>query len=134
MYNTYFVLATTVIRSRTHIDRSPLEQLIVYLPFMLIIIGAFVLFIFIIHSTSNDNKISDHISEPDDAIGKMLYNSLQQTKAYYKNNRIQMTIIFMCAIISCFVGLTVLMISIFYFNDEAKTLGIISGTVVSFIS
>ena len=83
-----------------------------------------------------EEKITDHISEPDNAIGKMLFNSLQQTKAYYKNNRIQMTIIFICAIISCFVGLTVLMISIFYFNNEAQTqtLGIISGTVVSLIS
>lgn len=45
-----------------------------------------------------------------------------------------MAIIFVCAIISCFVGLTVLMISIFYFNDKAQTMGIISGTVVSFIS
>lgn len=134
MHNTYFVLATTVIRTRAHIDRTPLEQFIVDLPFIVFFIGLFVFGIFAFKSISNDDKIPNHISEPDNAIGKMLYNSLQQTKSYYKNNRIQMTIIFVCAIISCFVGLTVLMISIFYFNDKAQTIGIISGTAVSFIS
>lgn len=89
---------------------------------------------FTLKSISNEDKILDHISEPDNTIGKMLYNSLQQTKSYYKNNRIQMTITFVCAIISCFIGLTVLMVSIFYFNDKSQTMGIISGTVVSFIS
>lgn len=134
MYNTYFILSTTIIRKMTHIDRTPLEQFIAELPFIVLIIGIIVLFIFAIKSISNEDKISDHISEPDNAIGKMLYNSLQQTKFYYKNNRIQMIIIFVCAIVSCFVGLTVLMISIFYFNDKAQTMGIISGTVISFIS
>lgn len=134
MLNTYFVLATTVIRTRTHIDRTPLEQFIVDLPFIVFFIGLFVFCIFTFKSIVNDDKIPNNISEPDNAIGKMLYNSLQETKSYYKNNRIQMTIIFVCAIISCFVGLTVLMISIFYFNDKAQTMGIISGTVVSFIS
>lgn len=134
MYITYIQLAKTVIRKMTHIDRTPLEQFIVDLPFMVLIIGLFVFGIFSIKSISNEDKISDNISEPDNAIAKMLYNSLQQTKSYYKNNRIQMTIIFVCAIISCFVGLTVLMISIFYFNDKAQAMGIISGTVVSFIS
>lgn len=134
MYNTYFSLATTAIRTRTHIDRTPLEQFISDLPFMVLIIGIFVFFTVNIKLLIKEDKIVDHISEPDNSIGKMLYNSLQQTKAYYKNNRIQMTIIFICAIISCFVGLTVLMISILYFNDETQTLGIISGTIVSFIS
>lgn len=134
MYNTYSVLATTVIRTRTHIDRTPLEQFIYSLPFMVIFIGILVFGIVALKLYLKQDKITDYISEPDNAIGKIIYNSLQQTKAYYKNNRIQMTIIFVCAIISCFVGLTVLMISIFYFNDQAKTMGIISGTVVSFIS
>ena len=136
MHYTYLTLATTVIRTRTHVDRTSLEQFISDLPFMVIIIGIFVLFIAVFKLLLKEEKITDHISEPDNAIGKMLFNSLQQTKAYYKNNRIQMTIIFICAIISCFVGLTVLMISIFYFNNEAQTqtLGIISGTVVSLIS
>ena len=136
MHYTYLTLATTVIRTRTHVDRTPLEQFVSNLPFMVIIIGIFVLFIAVFKLLLKEEKITDHISEPDNAIGKMLFNSLQQTKAYYKNNRIQMTIIFICAIISCFVGLTVLMISVFYFNNEAQTqtLGIISGTVVSLIS
>lgn len=136
MHYTYLTLATTVIRTRTHVDRTPLEQFVSNLPFMVIIIGIFILFIAVFKLLLKEEKITDHISEPDNAIGKMLFNSLQQTKAYYKNNRIQMTIIFICAIISCFVGLTVLMISIFYFNNEAqtRTLGIISGTVVSLIS
>lgn len=136
MYNAYSTLATTVIRTKTHIDRTPLEQFVADLPFMIIIIGIFIIFITIFKLLLKEGKLTDHISEPDNAIGKMLYNSLQQTKSYYKNNRVQMTIIFICAIISCFVGLTVLMISIFYFNDEAQTqtLGIISGTVVSLIS
>ena len=136
MHYTYLTLATTVIRTRTHVDRTSLEQFISDLPFMVIIIGIFVLFIAVFKLLLKEEKITDHISEPDNAIGKMLFNSLQQTKAYYKNNRIQMTIIFICAIISCFVGLTVLMISVFYFNNEAQTqtLGIISGTVVSLIS
>lgn len=136
MHYTYLTLATTVIRTRTHVDRTPLEQFVSNLPFMVIIIGIFILFIAVFKLLLKEEKITDHISEPDNAIGKMLFNSLQQTKAYYKNNRIQMTIIFICAIISCFVGLTVLMISIFYFNNEAQTqtLGIISGTVVSLIS
>ena len=136
MHYTYLTLATTVIRTRTHVDRTPLEQFVSNLPFMVIIIGIFVLFIAVFKLLLKEEKITDHISEPDNAIGKMLFNSLQQTKAYYKNNRIQMTIIFICAIISCFVGLTVLMISIFYFNNETQTqtLGIISGTVVSLIS
>ena len=136
MHYTYLTLATTVIRTRTHVDRTSLEQFISDLPFMVIIIGIFVLFIAVFKLLLKEEKITDHISEPDNAIGKMLFNSLQQTKAYYKNNRIQMTIIFICAIISCFVGLTVLMFSIFYFNNEAQTqtLGIISGTVVSLIS
>lgn len=136
MHYTYLTLATTVMKTRTHVDRTPLEQFISNLPFMVIIIGIFILFIAIFKLLLKEEKITNHISEPDNAIGKMLFNSLQQTKAYYKNNRIQMTIIFICAIISCFVGLTVLMISIFYFNNEAQTqtLGIISGTVVSLIS
>ena len=136
MHYTYLTLATTVIRTRTHVDRTSLEQFISDLPFMVIIIGIFILFIAVFKLLLKEEKITDHISEPDNAIGKMLFNSLQQTKAYYKNNRIQMTIIFICAIISCFVGLTVLMISVFYFNNEAQTqtLGIISGTVVSLIS
>ena len=136
MHYTYLTLATTVIRTRTHVDRTSLEQFISDLPFMVIIIGIFILFIAVFKLLLKEEKITDHISEPDNAIGKMLFNSLQQTKAYYKNNRIQMTIIFICAIISCFVGLTVLMISIFYFNNETQTqtLGIISGTVVSLIS
>lgn len=136
MHYTYLTLATTVIRTRTHVDRTPLEQFVSNMPFMVIIIGIFILFIAVFKLLLKEEKITDHISEPDNAIGKMLFNSLQQTKAYYKNNRIQMTIIFICAIISCFVGLTVLMISIFYFNNEAQTqtLGIISGTVVSLIS
>ena len=136
MHYTYLTLATTVIRTRTHVDRTPLEQFVSNLPFMVIIIGIFILFIAVFKLLLKEEKITDHISEPDNAIGKMLFNSLQQTKAYYKNNRIQMTIIFICAIISFFVGLTVLMISIFYFNNEAQTqtLGIISGTVVSLIS
>lgn len=136
MHYTYLTLATTVIRTRTHVDRTSLEQFISDLPFMVIIIGIFVLFIAVFKLLLKEEKITDHISEPDNAIGKMLFNSLQQTKAYYKNNRIQMTIIFICAIISCFVGLTVLMISVFYFNNEAQTqtLEIISGTVVSLIS
>ena len=136
MHYTYLTLPTTVIRTRTHVDRTSLEQFISDLPFMVIIIGIFVLFIDVFKLLLKEEKITDHISEPDNAIGKMLFNSLQQTKAYYKNNRIQMTIIFICAIISCFVGLTVLMISVFYFNNEAQTqtLGIISGTVVSLIS
>ena len=136
MHYTYLTLATTVIRTRTHVDRTPLEQFVSNLPFMVIIIGIFILFIAVFKLLLKEEKITDHISEPDNAIGKMLFNSLQQTKAYYKNNRIQMTIIFICAIISCFVGLTVLMISIFYFNNETQTqtLGIISGTVVSLIS
>ena len=136
MHYTYLTLATTVIRTRTHVDRTPLEQFVSNMPFMVIIIGIFILFIAVFKLLLKEEKITDHISEPDNAIGKMLFNSLQQTKAYYKNNRTQMTIIFICAIISCFVGLTVLMISIFYFNNEAQTqtLGIISGTVVSLIS
>ena len=136
MHYTYLTLATTVIRTRTHVDRTPLEQFVSNLPFMVIIIGIFILFIAVFKLLLKEEKITDHISEPDNAIGKMLFNSLQQTKAYYKNNRIQMTIIFICAIISCFVGLTVLMISIFFFFYEAQTqtLGIISGTVVSLIS
>lgn len=134
MYKTYFVLAPTAIKTRTHIDRNPLEQFISDLPFMVLIVGIFIFLIVTFKLLLKENDITNHISEPDNAIGKMLYNSLQQTKAYYKNNRIQMTIIFACAIISCFVGLTVLMISIFYFNNETQTLGIISGTVVSFIS
>lgn len=136
MHYTYLTLATTVMKTRTHVDRTPLEQFISNLPFMVIIIGIFILFIAVFKLLLKEEKITNHISEPDNAIGKMLFNSLQQTKAYYKNNRIQMTIIFICAIISCFVGLTVLMISIFYFNNEAQTqtLGIISGTVVSLIS
>lgn len=136
MHNTYSALATTIIRTRTHVDRTPLEQFISELPFMVIIIGTFVVFIVVFKLLLKEEKITEHISEPDNAIGKMLFNSLQQTKAYYKNNRAQMTIIFICAIISCFIGLTVLMISIFYFDDEAQTqtLGIISGTVVSLIS
>lgn len=136
MHYTYLTLATTVMKTRTHVDRTPLEQFISNLPFMVIIIGIFILFIAIFKLLLKEEKITNHISEPDNAIGKMLFNSLQQTKAYYKNNRIQMAIIFICAIISCFVGLTVLMISIFYFNNEAQTqtLGIISGTVVSLIS
>lgn len=113
MHYTYLTLATTVIRTRTHVDRTPLEQFVSNLPFMVIIIGIFILFIAVFKLLLKEEKITDHISEPDNAIGKMLFNSLQQTKAYYKNNRIQMTIIFICAIISCFVGLTVLMISIF---------------------
>ena len=135
MHYTYLTLATTVIRTRTHVDRTPLEQFVSNLPFMVIIIGIFILFIAVFKLLLKEEKITDHISEPDNAIGKMVFNSLQQTKAYYKNNRIQMTIIFICAIISCFVGLTVLMISIFYFNNETQTqtLGIISGTVVSLI-
>jgi hypothetical protein len=134
MYNTYFVLATTAIKTRTHIDRTPLEQFISDLPFMVLIVGIFVFAFYSLRLAIKDDQVSDQISEPDTASGKMLYNSLQQTKSYYKNNRIQMAIIFVCAIISCFVGLTVLMISIFYFNDKAQTMGIISGTVVSFIS
>lgn len=136
MHYTYLTLATTVMKTRTHVDRTPLEQFISNLPFMVIIIGIFILFITVFKLLLKEEKITNHISEPDNAIGKMLFNSLQQTKAYYKNNRIQMTIIFICAIISCFVGLTVLMLSIFYFNNEAQTqtLGIISGTVVSLIS
>ena len=136
MHYTYLTLATTVMKTRTHVDRTPLEQFISNLPFMVIIIGIFILFIAVFKLLLKEEKITNHISEPDNAIGKMLFNSLQQTKAYYKNNRIQMTIIFICAIISCFVGLTVLMISIFYFNNEAQTqtLEIISGTVVSLIS
>ena len=134
MYNIYSVLATTAIKTRTHIDRTPLEQFISDLPFMVLIIGIFVFAFFSLKLVIKDDQIPNNISEPNNAIGKMLYNSLQQTKAYYQNNRIHMTITFICAIISCFVGLTVLMISIFYFNDEAKTLGIVSGTVVSFIS
>lgn len=134
MYNTYFILATTAIKARTHIDRTPLEEFINELPFMIIFLGLFIFLFFSLKLTIKDDQVPDDISEPDTASGKMLYNSLQQTKSYYKNNRIQMTIIFICAIISCFVGLTVLMISIFYFNDKAQTMGIISGTVVSFIS
>lgn len=134
MYTTCIKLATTFTRTRTHIDRTPLEQFISDLPFMVLFIGFFVFVIVAIKMTVNENKTPDYYLEPDNATGKMLYNSLQQTKAYYKNNRIQMIIVFVCAIISCFVGLTVLMISIFYFNDEAKTMGVISGTVVSFIS
>ena len=136
MHYTYLTLATTVMKTRTHVDRTPLEQFISDLPFMVIIIGIFVVFIVVFKLLLKEEKITEHISEPDNDIGKMLFNSLQQTKAYYKNNRTQMTIIFICAIISCFVGLTVLMISIFYFNNEAQTqtLGIISGTVVSLIS
>lgn len=134
MNTAYILLTRTVIRKMTHIDRTPLEQFIANLPFIILIIGVFTFGIFALKSISNEDKVLDHISEPDNAIGKMLYNSLQQTKSYYKNNRIQMTIIFVCAIISCFIGLTVLMVSIFYFNDKAQTMGIISGTVVSFIS
>lgn len=132
--NTAYILLTTVVITRTHIDRTPLEQFVVCLPFLIFIIGIFVFGIFAIKLVTNDDKISNNFPEPDNTIGKMLYNSLQQTKSYYKNNRIQMTIIFVCAIISCFIGLTVLMVSIFYFNDKAQTMGIISGTVVSFIS
>lgn len=127
-------MATTAIKTRTHIDRTPLEQFISDLPFMVLIVGIFVFAFYSLRLAIKDDQVSDQISEPDTASGKMLYNSLQQTKSYYKNNRIQMAIIFVCAIISCFVGLTVLMISIFYFNDKAQTMGIISGTVVSFIS
>lgn len=134
MYNTCSVLANTIIRQRTHIDQTPLEQFIGTLPLIIITISFLVSIIMILKAELFTNKNSKGITEPDTASGKMLYNSLQQTKAYYKNNRIQMAIIFICAIISCFVGLTVLMISVCYFNDEAKTMGIISGTVVSFIS
>ena len=45
----------------------------------------------------------------------MLYSTLIETRAYYKNNRRQMAIIFICAIISSFAGLTVLMVSVFSF-------------------
>lgn len=134
MLYTYLTLATTVIRTRTHIDRTPLEQFISDLPITILIIGFLIFAIILIKLLIKEDKIPNPFSEPDTISGKMLYNSLQQIKAYYKNNRIQMTVIFICAIISCFVGLTVLLISIFYFNDEAKTMGIISGTVVSFIS
>lgn len=134
MFCAYTVLATTTIRTRTHVDKVPLEQFISDLPFTVLIIGVFVFGIVALRLLLKEDKISENFSEPDNAIGKMLYNSLQQTKSYYKNNRVQMTIIFVCAIISCFVSLTVLMISIFYFNDKAQTMGIISGTVVSFIS
>lgn len=127
-------IATAVIRQRIHIDRNPLELFIGLFPIILTIICFAIILIIIIKSEYNTNKISKSFTEPDNISGKMLYNSLQQTKSYYKNNRMQMSIIFVCAIISCFIGLTVLMISIFYFNDEAKTMGIISGTVVSFIS
>lgn len=134
MHYTYPALATTVTRTRTHIDRTPLEQFVSDLPLILIFIGTLIFLIILVKTLLKEDKIPNPFSEPDTISGKMLYNSLQQIKAYYKNNRLQMTVIFICAIISCFVGLTVLLISIFYFNDEAKTMGIISGTVVSFIS
>ena len=134
MNNLHYVILTISTRQITHANQTPLQMFISSFPFILMILCAFIIFIVLIKSEDNINKTSQSIAEPDTASGKMLYNSLQQTKAYYKNNRIQMTIIFVCAIISCFVGLTVLMISVFYFNDEAKTMGIISGTVVSFIS
>lgn len=133
MYNTNCLLTTTI-RKMIHVDRTPLQTFTFSLPFILFILCMFIIAIFILKSEYDTCKISNKFSEPDTVSGKMLYNSLQQTKAYYKNNRIQMTIIFICAIISCFIGLTVLMFSIFYFNDKAQTMGIISGTVVNFIS
>lgn len=133
MDNTYFLLTTTV-KKMTHIERTPLQTITVFLPLILIILCFFIFTIFVLKSEYDTRKTSKVLLEPDTISGKVLYNSLQQTKAYYKNNRTQMAIIFICAIISCFVGLTVLLVSIFYFNDEAKTMGIISGTVVSFIS
>ena len=134
MSNLHYVLLTVTTKQMTHVNQTPLQMFISSLPFILIILCLFTFFIYVLKIEKDTNQTSQPIAEPDTASGKMLYNSLQQTKAYYKNNRIQMTIIFICAIISCFVGLTVLMISIFYFNDEAKAMGIISGTVVSFIS
>ena len=134
MNNIHYVLSTITIRKMTHTDQNTLDFFIALLPIIMMIIGLFITVIISIKAEYGVKKVPNYITEPDTASGKMLYNSLQQTKAYYKNNRIQMTIIFVCAIISCFVGLTVLMISVFYFHDEAKTMGIISGTVVSFIS
>ena len=133
MDNTYFLLTTTV-RKMTHVDRTPLQTLTFSLPFILIILCLFIITIFVLKSEYDTRKTSKSLLEPDTISGKVLYNSLQQTKAYYKHNRTQMAIIFICAIFSCFVGLTILLVSIFYFSDEAKTMGTISGTVVSFIS
>lgn len=134
MNNLHYVILSISTRQITHVDRTPLQIFVTTLPAIITIIGIFIITILSIKSESSINKIQNNYSEPDTASGKMLYNSLQQTKAYYKNNRMQMTIIFVCAIISCIVGLTILLISIFYFNDEAKTMEIISGTVISFIS
>lgn len=44
--NTTYILLTTIIRTRTHIDRTPFEQFISYLPFLVLIIGVFVFGIF----------------------------------------------------------------------------------------
>ena len=134
MNKIHYVLLTTTTGQVNFTDQDTLVLFILFLPIIILAIGACITVVISTKGEYSANKTPKTITEPDTTSGKMLYNSLQQTKAYYKNNRIQMTIIFICAIISCFVGLTILMISVFYFNDEAKTMGIISGTVVSFIS
>lgn len=127
-------LAQITTQKMTHANLSPLQQIIAVLPLLLLIICGCIIGYVVIHAEYKEGILQNSSITPDTVNEKMLYDILKETQAYYQNNRRQMTIIFICAIISCFVGLTVLMTSIFYFAGEAKTIGSLSGTIISFIS
>ena len=120
--------------SKSRIDQSPLEAFVGMLPLLVIIIGVVIVVILAIKSEYTDTERFDTFEKTDSTSGKMLYSVMQETNEYYKNNRGRINVIFISAVISCFVGLITIMISIFYFSDYAKTAGIVSGIIITFIS
>lgn len=120
--------------SKSRVDQSPLEAFVGMLPLLVIIIGVIIGVILAIKSEYTDTERFDTFEKTDSTSGKMLYSVMQETNEYYKNNRRRINVIFISAVISCFVGLITIMISIFYFSDYSKTAGIVSGIIITFIS
>lgn len=114
--------------------QTVVERLVSMIPLVLLLIGVVTVILLIVRTESKDCDLALPVGEPETVSGRVLYSTLIETRAYYKNNRRQMAIIFICAIISCFAGLTVLMISVFYFPDQAQTAGAAAGAVMSLVS
>ena len=130
------LVTTTRTVTKTPIDKTALEQFIGMLPLLLIILGMFIILLVVVKMTLKDESTSPMMDcDLSNNISNQLMRQIVKESAfYYKNNRRQMIAIFICALISCFAGLALLIFSALYFADEAKTMGIIGGIIINFIS
>ena len=130
------LVTTTRTVTKTPIDKTALEQFIGMLPLLLIILGMFIILLVVVKMTLKDESTSPMMDcdLSNNISNQLMRQIVKESEFYYKNNRRQMIAIFICALISCFAGLALLIFSALYFADEAKTMGIIGGIIINFIS